>query len=238
MLLLSEICQFTSLPYQLKRSARRRSVALQIRNGALTVLAPVAVAKQQIEHFILQKQHWVERHLKAQQQSVVPPDYLLSALLPLLDEKLQLKVVTDKVSAVSRDGQTLWLQLSARVSTGRRRQKQLDLLKSWYQQQAQQWFTARVFYWQQQMQVQPADIQIKNWQRKWGSCTSKGLLSFNWRLMLAPAWVADYVVVHELAHLTHMDHSPAFWLRVALFYPEFQQAKGWFKQHQHLLDLC
>lgn len=234
---MSEICQFTAIPYQLKPSLRRRSVALQIRDGQLTVLAPAGVAKQQIDGFILHKQQWVARHLQLQQQAAVPPDYLLAGLLPLLDEKLQLKVVSDSCSAVSRDGQTLWLQLSNRVSTARRRQKQLELLGAWYQQQAELWFAARVAYWQQQMQVQASAVHIKNWQSKWGSCTSKGLLSFNWRLMLAPCWVADYVVVHELAHLSHMDHSSAFWQRVAKFYPEFKQAKQWFKQHQHLLQL-
>lgn len=234
---MTQICQFTALPYRLKPSLRRRTVALQIRDGVLTVLAPSGVAKQQIDHFIQQKQHWVLRHLQVQQLAAQSPDYLMAALLPLLDEKLQLKVVIDSVSAVSRDGQTLWLQLSSRITAKNRRQKQLALLSAWYQQQAQHWFEARVMYWQQIMQVQATAVVIKNWQSKWGSCNNKGLLSFNWRLLLAPAWVADYVVVHELAHLTHMDHSSAFWQRVAQFYPEFKQAKQWFKLHQHLLQL-
>lgn len=234
---LSETCQFTALAYQLKRSAKRRSVALQIRSGALTVLAPIGVAKQNIDRFIAQKQQWIQQHIQAQQQHAVTPDYLLAGLIPLLDEQLQLKVVTDSHSAISRDGQTLWLQLSRRVSAERKQQKQLELLKQWYIVQAEQWFAARLLYWQQQMQVQASALQIKNWQRKWGSCTSTGVVSFNWRLMLAPAWVADYVVVHELTHLTHMDHSPAFWQRLAQFYPQYKDVKSWFRAHQHLLDL-
>lgn len=235
---MSETCQFTALAYQLKRSARRRSVALQIRSGTLTVLAPAGVAKQQIEQFIKQKQGWIQQHLQAQRQNAVTPDYLLSGVLPLLDEKLRLKVVTDSQSAVTRDGQTLWLQLSRRVSAGRSRQKQLELLKQWYVEQAEQWFAGRLLHWQQQMQVQATELQIKNWQQKWGSCTSTGVVSFNWRLMLAPAWVADYVVVHELTHLTHMDHSAAFWQRLAQFYPQYKEVKTWFRLHQHLLNLC
>jgi predicted metal-dependent hydrolase len=232
-----EICQFSAIHYQLKRSSRRRSVALQIRQGQLAVLAPDYVDKFHIDQFVAQKQQWIQHHLQRQATVAAVPDYLALQQLPLLDEQLQLKIVPDSHNAVCREGMQLWVQLSKRVKTENRRAKTLQLLQSWYQLQAQSWFMERVAYWQQQMAVSVTAVEIKNWKQKWGTCSASGVVSFNWRLMLAPSWIADYVVVHELAHRRHMDHSPAFWQFLSRYYPREKEARTWFLQHQQLLVL-
>lgn len=232
-----EICQFSAIPYQLKRSHRRRSIALQIRQGQLAVLAPDHVNKLQIDQFVALKQRWIQRHLHQQKIPESPPDYLAALQLPLLDEQLQLRIVPDHCNAVSRDGMQLWVQVSTRVQAQNQRAKIIWLLQNWYQQQAQSWFAQRVDYWRQQMDVSVSAVEIKHWKQKWGTCSASGVVSFNWRLMLAPAWVADYVVVHELAHRRQMNHSPAFWQLVNEFYPQMKAAKAWFSQHQQLLVL-
>lgn len=232
-----EVCQFSAIPYLLKRSRRRHSVALQIRQGQLAVLAPDYVDKLQIDQFVALKQQWIKRHLQRQATTAQPPDYLAQQRLPLLDEVLQLKIVPDSHNAVSREGMLLWLQLSRRVKIANQPARVLLLLQSWYQQQAHIWFSERVAFWQQQMAVTVTAVEIKNWQQKWGTCSASGVVSFNWRLMLAPSWVADYVVVHELAHRRYMDHSPAFWQFLKQFYPEAKAARTWFLQHQHSLVL-
>lgn len=234
---LLEVCQFSAIPYLLKRSSRRHSVALQIRQGQLAVLAPNYVDKRQIDQFVASKQQWIKRHLQRQAITTPAPDYLAQQRLPLLDETLQLRIVPDTHSAVSREGLQLWLQLSRRVKAENQPTKILQLLQSWYQQQAQIWFSERVAFWQRQMAVTVTAVEIKNWRQKWGTCSASGVVSFNWRLMLAPSWVADYVVVHELAHRRYMDHSPAFWQFLMQFYPEAKAARSWFLQHQHLLVL-
>jgi len=226
------------MPYQLKRSSRRRRVALQIRDGQLTVLAPDYIDKRQIDQFVALKRPWIQRHLLLQSAKAPAPQYLAQRRLPLLDEALNLKIVLDQHSAVCREGMTLWVQLSARVKKENHPAKTLQLLQQWYVQEAQCWFDERVAYWQQQMGVTVTAIEIKNWKQKWGSCSAAGVVSFNWRLMLAPFWVADYVVVHELAHRRHMDHSPAFWQLLLSFYPQGKAARAWFVQHQHQLLLC
>ncbi|MDE6404610.1 MAG: M48 family metallopeptidase [Lachnospiraceae bacterium] len=74
-------------------------------------------------------------------------------------------------------------------------------------------------------------ITIRDQKTRWGSCSAKGTLSFNWRLMLAPPAVLDYVVVHELCHLTHMDHSKAFWTLVESVCPDYRIHRKWLKEH-------
>lgn len=80
-------------------------------------------------------------------------------------------------------------------------------------------------------------ITIRDQKTRWGSCSAKGTLSFNWRLMLAPPAVLDYVVVHELCHLTHMNHSKAFWALVESACPDYRAHRKWLKQHGHELIL-
>ncbi|MDE7178557.1 MAG: M48 family metallopeptidase [Lachnospiraceae bacterium] len=80
-------------------------------------------------------------------------------------------------------------------------------------------------------------ITIRDQKTRWGSCSAKGTLSFNWRLMLAPPAVLDYVVVHELCHLTHMNHSKAFWALVESACPDYRAHRKWLKEHGQELIL-
>lgn len=224
------------MPYQLKRSTRRRNLALQVKDGELWVLAPQGLPQLLIEQFIFEKKHWVTQHL-ALTQPKPQPAYIEEQQLPLLAERLQLITVLDSHNAVSRQGQQLWVQLSRRIKVDNRTHWQQQLIVQWYQDQAFEWFQHRVNFWQQRMGVVAKNIRIGDWQRKWGSCNSNAEVSFNWRLLLAPPWVADYVVVHELAHLKYLNHSSKFWQLVAQFYPDYAKVKQWLKAHQHQLVL-
>jgi predicted metal-dependent hydrolase len=74
-------------------------------------------------------------------------------------------------------------------------------------------------------------ISVRNQRTRWGSCSRDGHICLNWRLVLMPDWVRDYVLVHELMHLRRMDHSPAYWRLVAAAHPEFRAARRWLRQH-------
>lgn len=80
-------------------------------------------------------------------------------------------------------------------------------------------------------------IAVRDQKTRWGSCSSNGTLSFNWRLMLAPPTILDYVIVHELCHLTHMNHSSEFWECVLKILPDYKERKKWLKEHGHELNI-
>ncbi len=103
-------------------------------------------------------------------------------------------------------------------------------LQKKYRKAAASYFPERVRYYQQFTGGSYSRISIRDQKTRWGSCSSKGTLSFNWRLMLAPKEVLDYVVVHELCHLTHMDHSKAFWAQVAAVMPDYAIHRRWLKE--------
>ena len=120
-------------------------------------------------------------------------------------------------------------------------------IEEWYLFQAKQIFPERVSQYyplvSRQAQSQGAEIgpvnriSIRSQKTRWGSCSAKGTLSFNWRLMLAPPAILDYGVVHELCHLSHMNHSAAFWQKVESVYPDYRTARKWLKDHGQELVL-
>ncbi len=102
---------------------------------------------------------------------------------------------------------------------------------------AKEYFPKRAAYFQQFTGGTYNRITIRDQKTRWGSCSAKGTLSFNWRLMLAPPSILDYVVVHELCHLTHMNHSSAFWQAVEKVCPDYRTARKWLKDHGQELVL-
>jgi predicted metal-dependent hydrolase len=78
-------------------------------------------------------------------------------------------------------------------------------------------------------------VTVRNQRSRWGSCSRRGTISLNWRLVQAPGFVRDYLVLHELAHLKEMNHSRRFWSEVARLCPDFKEAERWLKQHSSLL---
>lgn len=102
---------------------------------------------------------------------------------------------------------------------------------------AKEYFPKRVEHFHQFTGGSYNRITIRDQKTRWGSCSARGTLSFNWRLMLAPPGILDYVVVHELCHLTHMDHSAAFWQKVESVYPDYRTARKWLKDHGQELVL-
>lgn len=106
-----------------------------------------------------------------------------------------------------------------------------------YFEAAREYIPKRVAYYNAMTGGSYNKITIRSQKTRWGSCSSKGTLSFNWRLMLAPPAILDYVVVHELCHLTHMNHSAEFWNLVESVFPNYRAARKWLKEHGNELVL-
>lgn len=115
--------------------------------------------------------------------------------------------------------------------------KRLETLEKRYRKSAREIFEKRTAYWHQFTGGLYSTISIRDQKSRWGSCSSSGTLSFNYRLVFAPSKVLDYVVVHELCHLTHMNHSKDFWNMVGTVMPDYKVYKSWLKDHGHELTL-
>ena len=115
--------------------------------------------------------------------------------------------------------------------------RRLETLEKRYRNAARTRFEERVAYFHSRTGGHYTSITVRNQKSRWGSCSSRGTLSFNYRLIFAPPVVLDYVVVHELCHLTHMNHSKDFWSMVASIMPEYKIHRQWLRDHGHELTL-
>ena len=99
------------------------------------------------------------------------------------------------------------------------------LIERWYRREAATWFAGRVEHYAPRLGVRPSRVTIRGQRSRWGSCSGKGTVSLNWRLMMVPSALADYVVVHELCHLRHMAPSPRFWAMVGDVVPDYRERR-------------
>lgn len=222
----------SSFSYKLVRS-RRRSVALTVsREAVLTVRAPLRFPIDRIEAFIEEKRAWVDRVM----------------------EKARFRS-EEKENHTYQDGEVFWyvgarypLRLSERstpslgfsgnefVLARRFHSRAKERFLAWYRREAKRVLMERVEYFARQYELRYKMVTINAARTRWGSCSGVGRLNFTFRLVMAPLSVIDYVVVHELAHLAHRNHSRAFWNAVATMYPDFESARVWLKKNGHLLE--
>jgi len=110
-----------------------------------------------------------------------------------------------------------------------------SLLKQWYLDNASNLLSAKTSFWAAKINVQPKRITIKDQKTRWGSCSSKSNLNYNWRIVMAPLEVIDYLVIHELCHLRVPNHSALFWQEVGKFSPNFKSHRTWLQTNSPLL---
>ena len=217
--------------YQIIRS-RRKTLCLQIKSAQVRVLAPNRFPKAEILAFIQQKQTWIEIKLREQAHRAEQLQLAKQDRSLLCNGVLKQLVLTDaaRFSLVESD-QSIILQLPYSVKPDNRELYINKQLQDWFKQQAMSHFPARLAALSQELKLVPLDLNIKKYKARWGSCSSTGIISLNYLLMMTPNFVIDYVIVHELCHLKHMNHSKSFWDLVASFYPQYPQAKRWLKEH-------
>ena len=200
------------LAYRLVR-AKRCTLGLSVAGEGIEVRAPRRAALSDIDAFIREKERWIRKRLAGPRR--VPFIWQAGARLPWLGRMLTL---------VLRDGET-WLsedELRLGLADGANlRERALE----WMRGEARAFFRDRVAELSRPLGLRVSGFGLSNARTRWGSCSANGRLLLNWRLMLLPPRLIDYVVAHELAHLRELSHSPRFWAVVTTLYPDYRSAR-------------
>lgn len=218
--------------YQIVRS-RRRSISIEVRAAQVVVRAPMAVAERELHGFVREKSAWVVQKIVAQQlhQASIPKrNYVDASELPFMGQVLRLSIEAGASAQVARVGANLQVYLSRRSRLAEEEQAR-RLVSVWYQEQALAILTVRTQALCARMGLQCTAVTIKATRSKWGHCTSRGAIQYNWQIILAPLAIVDYLVAHEVCHLRYHDHSPAFWQLVASVCPSYRADRAWLRQH-------
>lgn len=209
--------------YKLRR-ARRRTLGMTIDQRGLRVGAPPRASLREIEAFLKTNAEWVLKKLEEWQAEGKPHRISIrdGAILPVLGEDALVKV-ENGANRVRWEGHTLILQARADADL---RQLALRGLR----QRALELFTARTRHYVDILQRPMPKLALSSAHTRWGSCSEKSGIRLSWRLIHAPLWLIDYVVVHELAHLVEMNHSKRFWAVVEGLYPDYRAARDELKR--------
>jgi predicted metal-dependent hydrolase len=219
------------LDYTIIYSKRKTINILVDRDRQVVVRAPQGTDPQRIQKTVESKKFWLYEKLNHRQK--YPPvkrakELVSGESLMYLGRNYRLELVSEGPAKVVFD-QKFIIPRSPRPTASSR-------LIQWYMQKARQRIHSRACYYAKHLGVSFNEIIISDLRFRWGSCTKKQNLNFNWRLIKAPMRVIDYVVVHELTHLLEPNHNPNFWNIVSIQVPHYQKAKQWLLEHGHLLE--
>jgi hypothetical protein len=213
---------------------RRRSIQLRVHpDGALEVRGPWRCTLSEARSAIRHHEGWLRDTVeRVRTAAAARPALTEGTRIPLLDEDLTLRLATGSRTAVRREGGEI------RVSGPDLGETSVGAaLARWYRQEARARLTARLRELAAPLGVAPARVVIRAQRTRWGSCSSRGTISLNWRLLLVPGELADYVLVHELCHLRHLSHSRAFWALVAGAIPDWAERRARLRTLQGSLPL-
>lgn len=221
------------IEYYVRRSGDATEPRIDVDIEGVTIILPEG-SDEDPESMLTDNVDWVlEKTAKYRQYRREAPDrrFQPGEQFPYLGEEHTL-IVEPRQKAVVQDGSIRLRQSAADQSSVKR------ALENFYRRQARKHLTGRVDEYAIEMDVDYDEIEIRNQRTRWGSCSTSGTLGFNWRLMMAPLDVINYVVVHELAHLREQNHTPRFWGIVAEHDPEYSEHAEWLEKNSARLIFC
>jgi len=232
----------SQIEYTVRRSRRRfSSAAITVGPKGVTVIAPAWMPLWMINNFIERKRDWVETQLKKYTGvfSTAQKQYQNGEDFYFLGTKVTLSVVEieePKRTLVSLEENSLKVTISTHITGEKKREEIRNSISRWYLENGVAHITEKVNRFTNILSVNYSKIAIKKVSSIWGSCSAKNNLNFNQQLIMAPHEIIDYVVIHEVCHLVHRDHSSRFWSLVRSLDPDYKQHRQWLRRNRELLS--
>ncbi len=221
------------LAYTIKRSSRRKNLTITVeRDRTVVVHAPESASEEEIHAVVESKRIWIyekTRHSQKYEEPHPPGKELVNGESALyLGRQYQIEIVKDCSGGIRFDQR---FYIPARFSSERR-----HVLREWYVARAREKILPRVEKFADSLGVKFGDARIVDNRYRWGSCTVNDSVNFNWRLIKAPMFVVDYVIIHELAHLLEANHTPRFWNIVRAQSAKSDKARQWLLANGQILE--
>ena len=233
-----------TIEYRIKRGKRKKTVAINITPTAqVIVLTPYFITKGDISKIVKKKARWIlekQEFFRALAALYPEKEFISGEQILYLGHKYRLKVKQVGKECPGEPklvGRRIYISVNKNLSPEDKKKIIKDALINWYFSKSKQIIKSRVNRYSKMLDIKPKDIKIKNQKKRWGSCSSNGILRFNWRVAIAPISIIDYIVVHELSHLKIKNHSSDFWKLVSLALPDYQERRDWLKNHAAIFRL-
>ena len=212
------------------------TIAVDWTNG-LSVVAPEGIEHQQIEATLKRKARWILRKLAEFEEirpSTTKYEFISGEKFPYLGRQYRLTVLkredVDDVTMMFQNGRFVATTPSACDAVWRE-ERFRRAFRQWCISHGHPKVQQRIELFAPRLGLHPSKVVVKDQQSRWGSCTKNGTININWKVLMAPMRIVDYVVVHELGHMVHADHSSEFWTVVSSVMPDYDERKEWLRVH-------
>ena len=217
----------TTIPYFIRRSPARRTVSIAVHPGVgVVVTAPAGASTERLDAVVHGKARWIVEKLRRErtvQPGVPKREFVDGETFLYLGRQYRLKVVRGarQSSVVLRGGRLVVTLPVARKGGAEAAKAVQKALLGWYRKKAAERLPERAKHWSGKLGIGPPRVLIREQSQRWASCDPAGNLRFNWRIVQAPTKLVDYVVAHELVHLSVRDHAPTFWAQLGGAMPDY-----------------
>jgi predicted metal-dependent hydrolase len=218
-----------SIRFLIERTSRRKTVAISVGYEGIRVLAPADVSDEHILNVVRKKGRWVlqkQAGYKELGTTTNRREFGSGETFHYLGRGYRLRIVADPAAVVTRviaRGTHLIAPVPVDVDELVCRSAVRSGLRLWYQDRAKQHFPARAKVMAEQLGLSPPAVRIVDQSKRWGSCDARGRIRLNWRLIMAPLSLADYVIAHEACHILEHSHSRRFWRSLGTIMPDYEE---------------
>lgn len=233
-----------SLEFIIRRGQRKKTVAIHVSSPSqVVVLAPFSLNSEKIREIVKKKAKWIlekQEHLKKLDLLFPKKEFTSGEQVLFLGRRYRLKILAGaegEPNKLQLSGRRLVVTVNSSIAAKEKKEAIKKALLDWYFSEAERIITERVSRYVHFFEAAPKSIMIKDQRRRWASCSQSGILRFNWRIVMAPISILDYVVVHELCHLKIKNHSQNFWKIVSLAIPDYKRRRDWLKTNSPSFSL-
>lgn len=225
------------IQYNIIRS-NRKTIAISVHlTKEVLVRAPRHISDEQIKSLVKEKADWILTKISEMpvtNESVPKKQYQDEDKILYRGKEYTLRVLEEAFAGKSK------VMLKAEeivvIKKAEEKKETKTLLIEWYKERARELVKERIGYYRPVINRPIGEVRIKSQKRRWGSCSSRGNLNFNWRIILMPDEMFDYIIVHEMCHLLFLNHSKSYWNSVASVLPDYKEREKWIKSNTFRLE--
>jgi predicted metal-dependent hydrolase len=223
----SEYIESSDFIAEVIRTTRTKTATIKVEEGIVSVVVPKSLNEERIRKLLSDKKDWIKDKIRHDRSvlPVSPKQYVSGEDFAYLGRNYRLKINQGSYTPVK----LLQGRLVTTMPEDANHYMIRNTLVRWYKRQAEAKLKQKVKRYAPIVGAEPLSVGIKHFDNRWGSCSAKGKIDFNWKIIMTPNRIVDYIVVHELCHLIQHDHSPKFWKEVERVMPDYQECREWLK---------
>ncbi|SHE54639.1 hypothetical protein SAMN02745164_00662 [Marinitoga hydrogenitolerans DSM 16785] len=227
--------EYFDIVYKIIKSRRKTLSIIIDETGEVLVKAPKWLPDFEIKKFVFDKRIWiVSKMMKFKEKPLIKRKYESGEEFLFLGKNYKLITIEGNYDIGIQDG---FLYISLKKEFFDNTELKKTMILKWYKNEAKKIINRRLEYYSKLMKLKYGKVYIRDQKTRWGSCSGKNNLSFNFRIIMAPMRKLDYIIVHELAHIVYKHHQKEFWDYVSIYCNDYQESKKWFRENGNKLTL-